>query len=71
MAKGGCGMTDNKKPAGVATPRTGFDAARHPHHSPIKASAKAYALATLGALPSVITGVLVLILMAHFLEAMP
>lgn len=71
MAEGGCGMTDKKKPAGVATPRTGFDAARRPHHSPIKASAKAYALAALGALPSVITGVLVLILMAHFLEAMP
>ncbi len=64
-------MRAKRKPAGGATPRTGFDAARHPHHSPIKASAKAYALATLGALPSVITGVLVLILMAHFLEAMP
>ena len=64
-------MRAKRKPAGGATPQAGFDAATQAHHSPIKEAAKAYAIASIRALPDIISGVLVLILMAHFLEAMP
>lgn len=63
----------NKKPAGSANYQTGQNAELNtlrPHHSPIKANAKAYAIATMRALPDIISGVLVLALFAELLEVM-
>lgn len=64
----------NKKPAGSANYQTGRDAelrTLRDHLSAIKAKAKPYNLAILRALPDMITGVLVLVLIAIFLETMP
>lgn len=63
-------MRAKRKPAGGATPQAGFDAATQAHHSPIKETAKAHAIATMRALPDIISGVLVLALFADLLEVM-
>lgn len=62
-------MTHNKKPAGGITPQAGFDYDSHPHHSPIKSQAKAFAIAITHALPTW-GGVLVLGIIAVLVEVL-